>query len=378
MAALSEAPEAVVPVARAAALSEAPEAVVPGASAAASKLSLHDPRWLAFVEAHPEALIFHRPDWADMIGATYGYERFALCVLDADGKVAGGLPVIETRGLGRHRRWISLPFSDLCPPLLSERLEAEAFTRALEQARRQARVQSLQVRAPLAGAERYQGSEAVIHTTTLESDADALFQTFHRSQVQRNLRRAERESLLVRVGSHPDDLTRSFYGLHVQTRRRLGLPVQPRRFFAAIWEQLLERGYGWVVLVEAGSQPVAAAIFLTGPGKQTVTYKYGASDTSFWPKRPNHLLFATAIRLACEQGYRRFDWGRSDLPDSGLREFKRGWAGVEEPLVYTTLADAEPTPEGSGRVLGAARVLLRRSPAWVCRASGELFYRYAA
>jgi CelD/BcsL family acetyltransferase involved in cellulose biosynthesis len=359
------------------ALSETPRVSAPPADAA-SKLSLHDPRWLSFVERHPQALIFHRPEWADMIGSTYGYERFALCVLDADGQVAGGLPVIATRGLHLRRRWVSLPFSDLCPPLLSERLEAEAFTRALEQARRDARVRSLQIRAPLAGAEHYQGSEAVIHTTALERDADALFRTFHRSQVQRNLRRAEREQLLVRVGNDEEDLTRSFYGLHVQTRRRLGMPVQPRRFFSAIWEQLLEQGHGWLLLVEADSQPVAAAVFLTSPGKQTVTYKYGASDSAFWSKRPNHLLFAHAIRLACEQGYRQFDWGRSDLPDSGLREFKSGWAGVEEPLVYTTLVDGEPASEGSGRALDAARAVLSWAPAWVCRASGELFYRYAA
>ena len=360
------------------ALSEAPRFSASLAAATASKLSLHDPRWLSFVEQHPRALIFHRPEWADMIGSTYGYERFALCVLDADGRVAGGLPVIETRGLNRGRRWVSLPFSDLCPPLLSERLGAEAFTRAIEQRRRQDRVRSLQVRAPLAGAERYQRSEAVIHTTALERDAGALFQTFHRSQVQRNLRRAEREQLLVRIGRSPDDLTRSFYGLHVQTRRRLGMPVQPRRFFTAIWEQLLEQGHGWLLLVEADSQPVAAAVFLTSPNGQTVTYKYGASDSTFWPKRPNHLLFANAIRHACEQGYRHFDWGRSDLTDSGLREFKRGWAGVEEPLVYTTLVDGEPASEGSGRALDAARAVLSRAPAWVCRASGELFYRYAA
>jgi CelD/BcsL family acetyltransferase involved in cellulose biosynthesis len=363
------------------ALFEAPQLAAPtepSPSAAASKLSLHDPRWLSFVEQHPQALVFHQPAWADMIGSTYGYERFALCVLGADEQVAGGLPVIETRGLNRRRRWVSLPFSDLCPPLLSERLEAEDFTRALEQARLDARVRSLQVRAPLAGAERYQGSAAVIHTTALERDADALFQTFHRSQVQRNLRRAEREQLVVRVGSDETDLTRSFYGLHVQTRQRLGMPVQPRRFFSAIWEQLLEQGHGWLLLAEADSQPVAAAVFLTSPGNQTVTYKYGASDSAFWSKRPNHLLFAHAIRLACEQGYRDFDWGRSDLSDSGLREFKSGWAGVEEPLVYTTLVDGEPAAEGSGRALGAARSVLSWSPAWVCRASGELFYRYAA
>jgi hypothetical protein len=89
-------------------------------------------------------------------------------------------------------------------------------------------------------------------------------------------------------------------------------------------------------------------------------------------------LFAHAIRDACEQGYRHFDWGRSDLTDLGLREFKGGWAGVEEPLVYTTLVDGEPASAGSRRALDAARAVLSSAPAWVCRASGELFYRYAS
>ena len=346
----------------------------------ASRLSLFDPRWVDFVEAHPQALIFHRPAWAEMIASSYGYERFALCLLDDDEQIAGGLPVIATTagGLRRKKRWVSLPFSDFCPPLLAVGTDPSDFTQAIGQARLEAGVQSLSVRAPLVGLERQQVEAAVVHTTSLERDTDALFKTFHRSQVQRNLRRAAREPLTVRHGSERDDLTGSFYRLHLQTRRRLGMPVQPRRFFRAIWEELLEPGYGWLLLVEHDSKPVAAAVFLTGG--DTVTYKYGASDSAFWSMRPNHLLFAEAIRQACAQGYSRFDWGRSDLSDHGLREFKSGWAGVETPLAYTTLADGEPrqSEQGSSRALSAARVVLRHSPAWVCRAGGELFYRHAA
>ena len=41
----------------------------------ASRLSLFDPRWVDFVQTHPQALIFHRPAWAEMIASSYGYER---------------------------------------------------------------------------------------------------------------------------------------------------------------------------------------------------------------------------------------------------------------------------------------------------------------
>jgi hypothetical protein len=84
------------------------------------------------------------------------------------------------------------------------------------------------------------------------------------------------------------------------------------------------------------------------------------------------------MRSACQEGYRWFDFGRTDLSDTGLRDFKAGWAAEEEPLVYSLLAKRAPAKKGSGHALAMARAVLRRSPAWVCRASGELLYRYAA
>jgi CelD/BcsL family acetyltransferase involved in cellulose biosynthesis len=369
-----------------AALSEAPSEplAVPAegdaSPAPASTLSLDDPRWLAFVASHPQALIFHQRAWVNMIGSCYGWRRFVLAVLDDDASLQGGIPVIAVRGLRRRERWVSLPFSDTCPPLLGAQLEPAAFTRALERARQAAGVESLHVRASLAGAEQQQRTEAVIHTTTLSGDFEAVFANFHGSKVQRNVRRAEREQLTVREGATPADLTHVFYGLHVQTRRRQGMPIQPRDFFSALWEQLVAPGNGKLLLVYDGDRAVAGALFLSGG--DTLTYKYGASDASYWRLRPNHLLFAHAIRWACNEGYRHFDWGRSDFQDRGLRDFKSGWAAVEEPLVYTTLTESpRPAWATSGTkttALRVARGLLRRSPAWVCRTIGKLLYRYAA
>jgi hypothetical protein len=247
---------------------------------------------------------------------------------------------------------------------------------ALANARKAARLRSFEVRAELpAGDGVHLRSDAFTHTTALSGDKDAVFASFHPSQVQRNIRRAKKEQVVVRSAEEMADLTRVFYRLHVQTRRRLGMPVQPRRFFEAIWRHLFVPGYGRLQLAYSGTRPIAGAVFLTG--NNVLTYKYGASDPAFWNLRPNHLVFWTALQWASETGFTEFDWGRSDAADKSLREFKSYWAGNEKPLVYSTLANGTPKEE-SPRAMNIGRTVLRRSPTWVCRAAGELFYRYAA
>jgi CelD/BcsL family acetyltransferase involved in cellulose biosynthesis len=122
-----------------------------------------------------------------------------------------------------------------------------------------------------------------------------------------------------------------------------------------------------------GDTTVAGAFFLAWNG--TLIYKYGASDERFRAPRPNHAIFAEAIRWGCENGFHTLDLGRSDVEQPGLRAFKAGWGAIEEPLVYSRLGGAggrrTPTP-------GAVAALIKRSPPWVCRALGEVFYRFAA
>lgn len=333
-----------------------------------------DARWCAFVDEHPEALCFHRPAWAELLADSYGYRPFVLALEDDRGELTAGLPVAEIRRFGR-RRWVSLPFTDCCPPLLSDGVDPAAFGAAVDRARRADGARSLEVRAALSVADAPPQVHAVLHRTELAPDADSVFRRFHASQVQRNIRRAGREEIVVRRAEAEGDLTRVFYDLQLQTRRRLGMPMQPRRFFEALWTSLLEPGHGFLLLAYAGSQPVAGAVFLSG--SRTLTYKYGASDAAFWRLRPNHLLFWTAIRTACEDGYAWFDFGRSDLEDTGLRAFKSGWGSEETDLLHTTLP-AAVRRAATSRALPGARAVIRRSPPWVSRLSGELLYRYAA
>jgi CelD/BcsL family acetyltransferase involved in cellulose biosynthesis len=108
-----------------------------------------------------------------------------------------------------------------------------------------------------------------------------------------------------------------------------------------------------------------------------VIYKFGASDASSWSLRPNHLLFWHAIRAACEQGRRWFDFGRTDIGQEGLRNFKLSWGAVEEPLVYETLGGKPGSARlAEGMAVRMLRPVIRHSPLLLCRAFGETLYRY--
>jgi CelD/BcsL family acetyltransferase involved in cellulose biosynthesis len=341
-----------------------------------SILDLTGPCWGGFVAGHPDAMPFHHPCWAQLVADCYGFRAFALATRDAAGAIRAGLPMVEVRHLGSGPKWVSLPYTDYCPPLISKGQEEGQLVAALQQASRAAGVRRVEIRAAVSGGS-VAGPAALRHVLALNRDPAEIYAGFHRSQVQRSIRRAEREGLTVRQATRPEDLVDTFYRLHLRTRRRQGVPVQPRRFFRLLWENAISTGLGSVLIVEASARPIAAAVFLAWNG--TVIYKFGASDASTWSLRPNHLLFWHAIRAACEQEYRWFDFGRTDADQAGLRNFKLSWGAAEEPLVYRTLSGkSEAAPATEAMAARMLSPLIRRGPLLLCRAVGESLYRYVA
>jgi CelD/BcsL family acetyltransferase involved in cellulose biosynthesis len=329
-----------------------------------------EPEWVAFVGAHADALPYHHPAWAAAIASAYGYEANAAVMRASDGSLLGGFPVIEVGGRMRSRRWVSLPFSDYCPPLLSPRVDESALAGAMDRARERFGVASVELRAPVLGGTA--AARGVTHELAL-GDPHELSRSFE-SQVRHNIKKAERSAITVRRGSERSDLVERYFGLHVDTRRRLGVPPQPRRFFAALWGEVFAGGLGHVLLVEHEGVAIAGAVFLEWNGR--LVYKYGASDSGHWELRPNNLLFWHAIRDACERGLRCLDFGRTDVEDAGLRAFKRSWGAVEADLEYTSFGGV---PEGGvGRMGDLARPIIRVAPRWVAQSVGSALYRFSA
>lgn len=340
------------------------------------RLDSGDARWAALAAGQPEATIFHHPAWLALLQECYGYRPVLLASLGGDGQAVAALPLMQIDSRLTGRRLVSLPFSDFCPPLVTDGVSLRDLAEGLQSWRRQAGWPEICVHWPLPEAEGVCPAEPVArHITHLDPDSERVFRGFARTQVQQRIRKAEREGVDVRMSQSWEDV-RLFYGLHLETRRRLGTPIQPLRFFRLLWARLISQGLGFVLLAYHPPRLLAGAVFLHT--NETLTYKYSASDPAFWKLRPNNLILWHAIRWGCEHGYRVFDWGKTELDNAGLREFKLGWGSEEWIAPYSFLADRPPKAARGGTSRRLLTVLIQRSPAWVCRGIGELLYRHFA
>jgi CelD/BcsL family acetyltransferase involved in cellulose biosynthesis len=334
-----------------------------------------DEDWLHFLQWHTEANIFHHPAWLTLLKECYGFRPFVLTLRDQSGSICAGLPVMETERPMRRRRWISLPFSDHCIPLVSRPEDLAALVghvRSLVEMRHAPRIQirwhvcNTAVESP--------SSAYVLHLLEMGSELEKVESRIHHSH-RRNVRIAQDHGIEIRHGTELADVE-EFYKLHLETRRRQGAPIQPAAYFRLLREHLFENRLGFVSLAYHGSQCLAGAIFLHW--NRTLTYKYGASTESGLVFRPNHLMFWEAIQWGCKHGYSLLDFGRSDFDNEGLRLFKSRWGAQEIPLHYIDIPAELNFLDRKHFLSHMVHSLIRISPPWVCRLGGEIYYRIVA
>jgi len=149
--------------------------------------------------------------------------------------------------------------------------------------------------------------------------------------VRRHVRKANQKGITVHEG-HAERELAEFYGLHLKTTKKHGMPAQTYRYFQNFWQLLPRDCDVRLLLARRDGRAVAASLFV-GFG-DCVQYVYGASEPSALPLGANYLVIWEAIRLACARGYRRFTLGKTSRENQGLLRFKRWWGADEIPLTY--------------------------------------------
>lgn len=337
-----------------------------------SRVPIDDRAWGDFTSAHPDAIPFHVPAWAALIADCYRFKASALTVRGAGSEILGGIPVVAVRFPFGGRRWVSLPFTDSCPVLARQDVAVEDVAGALAQHARAGGISDLEVRSALPAPDgAYPVDVGYEHVVELPADPADL-------HPQRNFRQhrnqARAKGVQVSRGSGAEDMA-SFYRLHTLTRRRLGVPVQPRRFFDLLQKRILERGGGFVATASLEGEVLAAAVYLVH--NATIVAKYQASDPDHRETGAGHLMHWEVMSAACAEGYRAYTLGRTDADAEGLRLFKTRMGAVERPLVYTHIG-RRPSGRSRSGVDDLLRRVIRGSPPWVCRALGEALYRWTA
>ncbi|HRZ37467.1 MAG TPA: GNAT family N-acetyltransferase, partial [Candidatus Paceibacterota bacterium] len=329
--------------------------------------------WDDMVLSHPGSTFFHTAAWARVLHDTYGFNPVYMAVF-ADGRLTGLLPCMDVDGLIGGRRGIGLPFTDDSAPLVEDATQFLDLAHGLIAL---GRIRGWRTWECRGGAQWMPDARLSLsfyaHTLDLTAGEAGLSSGFAPS-VRRAIRKADRSGLDVRIEDSAASVD-AFYRLHCMTRRRQGMPIQPKAFFDNIARHVIARGAGRVILAHRLGQPVAGAMFFES-GRRAF-YKFGASDLARQDLRANNLVMWRAIRFYAGCGFAALDFGRTSMANEGLRRFKAGWGAVESRLSYFKydlrrsryMADRD-------RSSGWHNAVFRCLPIVALRALGSLMYRH--
>jgi FemAB-related protein (PEP-CTERM system-associated) len=280
--------------------------------------------WDDYVYRCPESSHSHLSGWRRVIERAYGHLSFYFLAWE-NGDVKGILPLISMRNVFLRRFLVSLPFLDdggICAD--DGEVRKCLFQAAVQLYHKQsADILDLRQRFP-SNVDPAPGAEKMMMILDLAEDRNELWKRLD-AKVRNQIRKASKSGLTgTWAGKH--ELSH-FYEVFAANMRDLGSPVHSRRFFEAMFDEFNDSAK--LMLVRKDDQVIGGAVCLLF--KKHLIVPWASCLREFFTLCPNNLLYWQMIGWGCENGYRRFDFGRSS-PGSGTYRFKKQWGAREEPL----------------------------------------------
>lgn len=366
------------------------------------KVEIIDPtRYLGWDElllSTPGYSFFHSSAWARVLAESYGYTPLYFTVLE-DGKLRALVPLMEVNSILTGKRGVSLPFTDYCEPIVDGGTQfQDLFKKIIEFGKSsgwkyvglrggekylipQSAIRIPQSEGPASvplapcalrlaifPSEKYLG-----HTLDLSKGEEEIFSNF-RDSTRRNIKKALSQGVVVKI--HNDlAAVKEFCRLNSMTRKIHGLPPQPFHFFQRVYDHIISKGAGFVALASHSDKFVAGAIFFHFGDK--AIFKYSASDPKYLNLRVNNLIMWKGISWFHQNGYEKLCFGRTELENPGLRQYKMGWGTEEKTLPYFKfdLQKMKFTTHHNKRRALSSKIF-QRIPIPALNLTGSILYRH--
>ncbi len=369
------------------------------------------PDWDDLLLSTPGYSFFHSSAWAKVLLESYGYTPEYFAIID-DHKFAGLVPIMEVNSFLTGKRGVSLPFTDYCDPICNGSIEFVLLFNQIIEFGRKHDWKYLELRdgsslipdsfslnsektrnsepLPTEASTRAGGTPArrslgaggrndipsltyVGHVLDLSRTEGEIFANF-RDSTKRNVKKAMKEDVRVKIDRSLESV-KAFYRLNCMTRREHGLPPQPFHFFKKVYDHVISKNLGMVVLAYHDQEAIAGAVYFHF-GEKAV-FKYGASDKKFQHLRANNLVMLEAIRRYSQDGYKSLCFGRTEPENHGLIQFKSGWGPIERPICYYRYDFGKSSfVSGSSKVVGIHNRVFRNLPISISNKIGALLYRH--
>ena len=334
------------------------------------------PGWDDLILSTQDYSFFHSSSWARVLSESYGYKPIYFTIFD-ETRLLGLIPIMEIKSILTGRRGVSLPFSDYCEPIISVDSHFKIVLRHIIRYGKRSGWKYFELRG---GKRFFQAISAssyycYSHTLELKQNEEKVFSCF-RDSTRRNIKKAAKQGVGVNISNSLHSV-KEFSRLNSITRKRHGLPPQPFYFFKNLYDHVISKNKGIVVLASYNNRIIAAAIYFHLG--ERVIYKYGASDRAYQHLRPNNLVMWEAIKCHAQKGYKHFSFGRTDPENRGLLQFKDGW-GTEKKIVnyYTYDLEKKSFAKEKSGYYALRHHILKKMPICVLNSIGTLLYRHMA
>lgn len=335
-----------------------------------SRFSGTDASWDAFVRQQPDWTHFHLIGWRTVMQRVFGHECPYLVASNADGSIAGVLPLVRVKSVLFGHYLVSMPFLNYGGPLGTPAARRALLAAAEEMAIRD-RVKLLQIRSREA-----EPTDLVLSheklTVLIDIPAggpDALWKALPH-KMRTKVRKPQKEGVTVQWGA---DQLEPFHRVLSHNMRDLGTPVQSQRFYETMAEVFGDSV--WFGCAYLNGAAVSGGCGFVWRDEMEITWSSSLRQSS--GVRPGYLLHWSFLERAAAEGLALGNFGRS-TPGSGTHEYKQQWGGRDVPLYWYTrsasgAAASTPKPDDGAYAWGPR--LWRRLPVPVATALGPWIVR---
>ena len=282
--------------------------------------------WTAYVDAHPEASLFHGLTWQRVLERTFPSYRPCHRIAWRGDRVCGVLPLYRVP-------WLPLGFSLISTPLgvyggvcADDEEAAQALLEDAAAFGQKTGAQYVELRQERALPSLPTKDLYFTFRREILPDHEADLQSLP-SERRRAIRVAIKKGLSCRIGG--GELLTAFYEIYTRNMRTLGSPAFPRRLFELLLEHYGDRGRIFAVDHEGR---LTSASFTLFHRDQIMPY-YAASTHDGTRLHTNEFMYWSIMCHGVEHGFKVIDFGRSKK-GSGTFRFKQLWGIVPTHVPY--------------------------------------------
>jgi lipid II:glycine glycyltransferase (peptidoglycan interpeptide bridge formation enzyme) len=331
--------------------------------------------WDEFVYNHKYGSIYHTTHWMNIIKKSFNASPVVF--IKKNERIHAGLPFLFHSNFILGSKMISISSAQACNPLVSSKEDINSILSFIKEYAAKKKINQLEIKVdqefeyPIENL--YTGhDEFCTFILPLNKPYEEIIKSYHNSCIMRPLKKAIKNNLEIIIGSSFEDV-KSFYNLYKRMRKENGLFPQPFNFFKTIWEEL--KPFDMCTIIHAMYDGKIISSVFNLMYKNTYSYEYGATDKAFIHLNPSHYLLDYSIKEASRLNFCFFDFGRTELTNTGLMDFKKRWGTQKLNLrYYYSGAESKYFKDKKG-IKDLIPKIIHLLPEPIYTAAGNLVYR---